>query len=357
MKILNLTYSIDTGCGWGRLTWEVVSRLMKRGYETSILTEIGSGSPLEQSILGRSRHMFDNLFSIRRHIAAADIVHEWETNPYAITGMFAGFGLKKKHVITAAGAYSVQPLYNPKMKFIAKKVYENADRVLCISRYVKNEIDKVVENANTEVVTLGVDFDKFSGQRMVNTSEPFILSVGNLGNRKGYHVSIPAFAEVAKKIPNIKYLIAGAIDESFLKAFQKLIAEYGLENKVVFLGSLSDSELKKLYLSASLFILTSINYQHHFEGYGLVFLEAASAGLPVVGTLNNGIEDAVDNRKNGILVPQNDIQATASAMLEILTNPQIERDYSENGIEWAKANSWEKVADEYAKCYQVLSEG
>lgn len=355
MKILNLTYSVDTGCGWGRLTWEVVSRLKERGFEMPILTEVGSNNPLEEPILGRGRRLLKNFFVIRKHIVEADIVHAWELNPYAITAQLAGWGLRKKQVITATGAYSVQPLYSPKTGFIAKRAYENADRILCISRYVKSEIDKVVENAKTEVVTLGVDFDKFSGQRTENLSGPFILSVGNLGNRKGYHVSIPAFAEVVKKLPRLKYFIAGAIDDSYHKSFQQLIVKHGLENKVVFLGSLPDHELKKLYLSAQLFVLTSVNYQHHFEGYGLVFLEAASAGLPVIGTLGNGIEDAVDKNRNGILVPQNDIQATAQAMLAILMDPQIHRSFSEHGIEWAKVNSWEKVVDEYVKCYQDLS--
>ena len=74
---------------------------------------------------------------------------------------------------------------------------------------------------------------------------------------------------------------------------------------IEFFNRLSDEALSDLYRRAKLFILTSINEDHHFEGFGLVFLEAAAAALPVIGTFGNGIEDAVKDCYNGFLVPQN----------------------------------------------------
>ena len=91
---------------------------------------------------------------------------------------------------------------------------------------------------------------------------------------------------------------------------------------------------------------------HHFEGFGLVFLEAAAAALPVIGTLGNGIEDAVKNGFNGILIPQNDIKATAEALLKILKNGQWRRELSLNSFSWAKDHDWDKVVLKYFRAYE-----
>lgn len=353
MKILYLVHSLDSSNGWGRFSKEFISRMIKVGVKAEILTEVGSKFPGEKVILRRSWSALLACLKVRQYFKKADIdlVHSFEGNPYAIIAYLAGFGLNKKNIITTTGAYSVQPLYRPFTRTVLKRAYSRAKKILCISRYIEKEIKRKVNLNNTEVITLGVDFKKFSGNRKTG-SEPFILGVGNLGFRKGYHVSIPAFAEIAKRIPGIKYYIAGKINKELLNEYQRIIEKYKLQNRIIFLGSLNDEELRELYLSAELFILTSVNIEHHFEGFGLVFLEAASAGLPVIGTYDNGIADAVLENKNGFLVPQNNVKATAQAMLKILTNPDLKNRFSKASIEWAKENSWDNVIKKYIKVYE-----
>lgn len=351
MKILYLVHSLDPASGWGRLAREVINRMIKAGIKVEVLTEVGSKFPGEKVILKRSWPALLSCLNARKYFKKTDLVHSFEANPYAIIAYLAGIGLNKKNIITTTGAYSVQSLYRFSTKIILKRVYRKAKKILCISRYIEKEIKRKVNLNNTKVITLGVDFKRFSGNRK-KSLERFILGVGNLGFRKGYHVSIPAFAEVAKRTPNIKYYIAGRANKEILDKYQWIVEKYNLKDRVVFLGSLNDKELKKLYLSAELFILTSVNIKHHFEGFGLVFLEAASAGLPVIGTSNCGITDAVLENKNGLLVPQNDIKATAQAMLKILTNSDLKNRFSKTSIKWAKENSWDNVVKKYIKVYE-----
>jgi len=353
MNILHLANTVDPRSGWGRLSREVIERLIQRGHTIDLLTEVASNDPTEQPILKRSWKALLGLPEIRRHIKKADLVHAWEANPYGIVSYLAGLGIKKPKIIIATGAYSIQPLYNRNTSTILKKTYRDADRVVCISKYIEDEIKRVVPEAKTEVVTLGVDFNRFSGERRV-PKERFILGVGNVGSRKGYQVSIPAFAEVAKRIPDIKYFIAGIIENELHPKLQAQIKTLGLEDRVIFLGSLDDTRLKELYLSAELFILTSVNLHHHFEGFGLVFLEAASAGLPVIGTTGNGIRDAINEGKNGILVPQYDEHATAEAIIRILENPELKQRFSTESITWAKRNSWDNTVDQYTRIYDEV---
>jgi len=88
-----------------------------------------------------------------------------------------------------------------------------------------------------------------------------------------------------------------------------------------------------------------------FEGFGLVFLEAAAAALPVIGTLGNGIEDAVKNNYNGILAPQNDIEKTAKAITDIIKNENLTKEMSLNSVAWAEDHDWGKVVLKYLKAY------
>ena len=351
MKVTFLTHNLDSHGGYGRLTFEALRGLSKSGSEIRVLTEKASDFPGEITILKRGRSIFSIIKKVRNLIKDSDIIHSWDGNPYAITAFLANIGLGKKHIITAPGAYSVQPLYRWTTKLLLTRAYKRAESIICISKYIKDEIDKVVPGVNTVVIKPGVDYKKFSGERFI-PKERFILGVGNLGRRKGYHISIPAFGKIASQVPDIKYLIAGKLDTNFHKRSLELMKEYGIEGRVVFLGSLNDEELKKLYLSAELFILTSINYKHHFEGFGLVFLEAASAGLPVIGTRDNGIGDAMAENRNGLLVNQNDIDGTALAIMKILGDQNLKERFSNESIKFAKENSWELMVDQYMKIYE-----
>jgi len=90
-----------------------------------------------------------------------------------------------------------------------------------------------------------------------------------------------------------------------------------------------------------------------FEGFGLVFLEAAAAGLPVIGTLGNGIEDAVKDYYNGLLVPQNDSQKTADAIIKILSDDILGLNLRKNSIEWVKNFDWKKIITSYIEIYNA----
>lgn len=353
MRILYLAHSLDTKSGWGRFSREVVTRVIDSGNDVKILTEINSGFDGEVTILKRSWSAIYVAFKVRRYIKDndIDIIHSLELNPYAITAYFASFGLGIKHIITATGAYSVRPLHQRLTSWLVKRVYTKAYSVLCISKYIEDEIKKEVLLKNSLVIPLGINHEKFSGNR-IEKSEKFIFSVGNLSHRKGYHISVAAFAQVAKKNQNIKYYIAGSIDKNVYYECQKIIVDNNIEDRVIFLGPIDDKRLKEFYLSAELFILTSVNHDFHFEGFGLVFLEAASAGLPVIGTKGNGISAAISEGVNGLLVEQNNVEQTAAAILKILGDKKLKEEFSKASVEWSKNNSWDNVVKKYLEIYK-----
>ncbi len=338
MKICYLVDNINPKHGGGRYAGDLISAVKKEGYSVVIL-EVNS--------------IFD-VIKARKYCKNCDIIHAIDGYPYGVVAALANIGLNKKFVITVQGTYAVAPLYNFIKATLVKWAYKKADKIIAISRYTKKEILKRVNLSNVEVINHGVYFDKFFKEPM-ESKERFILSVGALKYRKGYHISIPAFALAKKELPDLKYKIIGSQNDTvYFNKLKKLAAQCGVEKDIEFLSGLSDETLSELYRRAQLFVLTSVNKNHHFEGFGLVFLEAAATGLPVIGTLENGIEDAVKNNFNGILIPQNDIKATAEALLKILKNEQWRRELSLNSFSWAKDHDWSGVHAEYIRVYQSL---
>ena len=220
--------------------------------------------------------------------------------------------------------------------------------------FTKDEILKKVKVNKISVIKPGFDFKKFHRQRC-SSQEEFIIGVGALKERKGYHVSIPAFALVKKQLPKLKYIIVGNQKDSYyFNRLKDLAEKNNVAKDVIFLSNVLDQELADLYSKAKLFILTSVNDGHHFEGYGLVFLEAAASGLPVIGTLNNGIVDAIYEGHNGYLVPQNNIKETAKAMNKILADDQLNKQLSQASYKFASDNDFSKAVMAYEKLYERI---
>ena len=230
--------------------------------------------------------------------------------------------------------------------------YKKADKVLCISRFTQKQILKRIDLKNTAVVNLGVNFDKFQkiSKKIKQRKEKIILSVGALTTRKGYHVSIPAIAEIRKRYKDIKYYIVGGKPP---KLYLDLVKKHNLGNNVKFFQNISDEDLIKLYYQADVFLLTPITVDDNdFEGFGLVYLEASACGKPVIGTYNCGAEDAIMNNVTGLLVPQNNIKKTAETVLKLLDNPELAEKLGKNGKKRAQQMSWDNVVKKYIKVYE-----
>ena len=351
MKVCFLGGDLDTKAGWGRLAKEIIDGVSKNGIDTEV---INLGNNLSMSFL----KMLWLALKIRKKLKNCDIIHCFDVFPWGAVGVLANIGLNKKMVINGVGTWSVLPLYQKKNSWLVSWAYKKADKILSISNFTSNEIKKKVKSGNMEVVTLGVDLEKFKlcpPKKETSGRKKIVLSVGALKFRKGYHVSIPAIAEVKKHYPEIKYRILG--DQSGLKYFnalKKLVKENDLEDNVEFLSGLSDQDLRNLYCECDLFLLLSINEGHSFEGFGLVYLEANACGRPAVGTLGCGAEDAIKDGYSGFLVPQNDIKATSEAVLKTLNDSKLASEMEHNSYLWAKANTWEKTAKKYVDVYEKL---
>src|SRR3989344_8826362 len=352
MKILILTHDTDTNSCWGRYASQLINGLKQKGFIITVLTEKFEGDS-KTSILGRGSKVFSSAFKVIPYAREADIIHALDVYPYGIIAWIASKIAGRPLLINLLGTYAIAPFYHRKTRWLSKRACLSASCLIAISNYTKSEFNKILPSVEVEVINPGIDYGKQHVDRS-ESGQPFILSVGALKKRKGYHIAIEAFAVARRKFPELKYKIIGSQkDIQYFNGLKELTKKLSLENSIEFESNVSDDNLKELYSKAQLFILPSINHDWHFEGFGIVFLEAAAAGLPIIGTTNNGISDAVKDGYNGILVPQEDVEATAEAVIKILESTEY-HNMTRNSYSWAQSHSIDKMIAEHIKIYESI---
>ncbi|PIR70036.1 MAG: hypothetical protein COU46_03690 [Candidatus Niyogibacteria bacterium CG10_big_fil_rev_8_21_14_0_10_42_19] len=361
MKICFLAHNLKENNGGGVLSLRLVEGIKnKLRCEAVCLTSENSGKSFEKPILYNNKlRLFYNFFRIRKIIKGCDIVHALDIYPYAMIGAIASLGLKKKFIITAVGSGALVYLYRPFYSRLIERVYRRADKVIAISNYTKREILNKIPDIKIEVINPGTDLSdkaQSSPREDYKDLKPYILSVGALRARKGYYNSIQYFSKISKVFPNLKYVIVGkSYNDKYSQKLKDLISANGLDGKILIFDNINTrEELYSFYKNAELFCLLSKKIGYDVEGFGIVFLEAASFGLPVIGSKNCGAEDAISDGANGYLVDFNNKDNFADAVVKILKDKELKKKMSESSLVFVKNFSWDKKITEYIRIYREL---
>jgi glycosyltransferase involved in cell wall biosynthesis len=113
-----------------------------------------------------------------------------------------------------------------------------------------------------------------------------------------------------------------------------------MDFEVTFFGDASNSELEDLYSQASIFSMTSVNFRKSVEGFGLVYLEAAANGLPIVANRVGGVAEAVSHGENGLLVEPGDQTGLTNAFARLIQDDDLREQMGNNGRKWSRRNNW-----------------
>ncbi|WP_022706849.1 glycosyltransferase family 4 protein [Paracoccus zeaxanthinifaciens] len=143
---------------------------------------------------------------------------------------------------------------------------------------------------------------------------PLILSVGILHPRKGHDLLLAAFARL-HDLDWRAVIVGSPWDRDHARMLADQVAGGWLADRVQLAGRVDDDRLQSLYGAAGIFALAT-----RYEGYGIVFDEALSHGLPIVSTRVGAVPDTVP-RDAGILVPPENIAALTEALRDLLTDP------------------------------------
>jgi glycosyltransferase involved in cell wall biosynthesis len=141
-----------------------------------------------------------------------------------------------------------------------------------------------------------------------------IMTLGRLASEeryKGFDELIEILPRLAQKIPNISYMIAGEGQDR--ARLEQKAQDFGVSDRVVFTGFVSEEEKADHYRLADVYVMPSSG-----EGFGIVFLEALACGIPVIGSKTDGSRDALLEGELGSLVNPANLDEIEAAILKVL---------------------------------------
>ena len=248
------------------------------------------------------------------------------------------------------------PPFSLAIRFMSKSI----DSITYLGNFTRGEISKALgknEIAKLVQIAPGIDVEHFlptdSSQLREDlglADKSVIISVGRLVHRKGQDKLIEALPKIKSLVPNVHLVLVGiGPHQNYLK---KLAAKLGVTECITFIGRINYSELPKYICVGDVFAMPSRSrfFGLEVEGLGIVYLEASSCGLPVVGGKSGGAPDAVLVGETGVVVDGTQPAEIANACVELLTNPELAALMGSSGRAWIIENwRWEIWAAKYAQ--------
>ena len=275
-----------------------------------------------------SRQMSLAWFSVRGRLLRAverfrpDVLfcHHTAVNGYFASRLRTLTGLP--YVITDHDFDEIsQCAHLPRRWTFFEPILRSAFRHLSVSRRMEDDVRRLFPFAATETLHNGINLP--AEEELLVPRPPelrdklVIFSSGMFTERKGFQLLIAAFARVAAKYPTAILRIAG--DGRARPAIENAIAQYELQGRVTLLGLVPHENIFREIAWCDLFALLS-----WYESFGVAYVEAMSAGKPIVACTNCGSTDVVQDGVQGLLVPPKDVEGAAMA-LDRLVASQAER--------------------------------
>ncbi|MDE0471501.1 MAG: glycosyltransferase family 4 protein [Ekhidna sp.] len=219
-----------------------------------------------------------------------------------------------------------------RLGFLRYKILQASDGIFPNSAFTKSILKEMgLPMATTHSVNPAVDPKAFYPTQKPNDltkkygvkDHKVILSVSRLVPHKGHETVIRALPKVCRRIPQVKYFIAGTGPHR--NYLEELVKDLNLEQYVIFTGFVTDDDLRDYYNLADVFIMLS-QVREHFcqvEGFGIAFLEASACATPVIGGKSGGVEDAVLHGQTGSVIDPFSADDCANTLIQYLENSEF----------------------------------
>lgn len=204
-------------------------------------------------------------------------------------------------------------------------------KIMAVSKYTMELAALNTDRKKLTIVNNGVDLEKLKvtkSKEMMKKelgleNKKILLSVGGLVKRKGIDIIIKALPDVVKSVPNLAYIVIGRGRE--LDNLKELAKSLNLQDKVRFLGYISDKEIANYFNLCDVFVLMSntIKDKGGIEGFGIVYIEASAMGKPVIGGKSGGTGDAIVDNATGFRVQPNNINELKKKLILLLKNEKL----------------------------------
>jgi len=207
----------------------------------------------------------------------------------------------------------------------------------------------------------GVDIDKFELQEEndfrnsynIAGSDRVMICVSRIDYQKNQLLLLKLLKTLKEKKEKCHLVLVGPVTApAYFKEMREFIAEHGLENDLTIIPGLKadDPELVKAFLAADLFILPSVH-----EPFGIVALEAWSAGLPVIASRVGGLSHLIEDKRTGLLFESNSLDDLLEKYQLLSSNEELEKSIKETAYNTVREKySWQIVTEQLLEFYQKV---
>lgn len=251
---------------------------------------------------------------------------------------------------------------NPNDRFLILKfklVNKGSRKIVFVSEYLKKFYfeSTCIDKNKSIVIYNGVNVRNFEGRRKGDLREKLgftandilIGSIGNIRKPKGYDVLIKSAAILKNNHPECRFIIVGEGDNKLFDELVTLRKVLGVEDTVIFLGFRAD--VATVLSDLDIFILPSIT-----EGFSISTIEAMAVGVPVIITNSGGPTEIITNNEDGIVIPPNNPEAIAEAIIKLILNPKIKAKITTQAkITVQEKFSIEKMMASYTGLYENIT--
>jgi len=232
---------------------------------------------------------------------------------------------------------------------VTRRIWRRAGRIVALSDGLREIARRTDKHVRIDVIPNGIETDLFSpnGSRERSSEQPVrLICISRLIKRKGIDHLVQALSGLGRESRwNLRIVGAGRHEGELRKAVETA----GLADRVDFHGYCPRTELPELYREADLFVLPSLA-----ESFGMVFAEAMSCGLPILGSRTGGVPELV-HEENGILVEPGNVAEITQALRKLISDGDLRRRMGENNRRRVlESYGWRVVAERYLQTYEEV---
>ncbi|MCW2675040.1 MAG: hypothetical protein JWR70_80 [Modestobacter sp.] len=263
-----------------------------------------------------------------------------------------------QHLVGATHGHETGWVALPGAREVMRRIAGGLDVLTYISEYTHDRLSPALgDRARMAQLSPGVDVDAFTPDvdgsavraRYGLGEAPVVVCVSRLVPRKGQDVLLQAWPRVLARHPDARLLLVGGgpLEQSLRRA----VADRGLGSSVVLTGGVAGPDLPQHYAAGDLFAMPCRTRRGGLdvEGLGMVYLEAAACGLPVVAGTSGGAPETVREGVTGHVVEPRSPAAVAAAVIGLLDDPAQARAMGAAGRAWVEQRwSWTSIAATFA---------
>jgi phosphatidylinositol alpha-1,6-mannosyltransferase len=330
-RILLLAPSSGLGGGIERYVSEVEQALQRRGVP---VWRVDLYRPSQLGLTRRLRFVWEAASAFARlRPSHVFIMHE---DLFTMAGTLARLAMS----VSIGWIYGAEVFWEPG-RSQTRRAARHVDQLATISEFTADQLRSCLSTALRVPIikpALGSRWwDLLDEVDAPRAERPRLVAVSRMDSAaksKGVWTVVEVTAALQGEFPGLECHVVGGGDA--LDDYRRRVSHRGYDGFCRLLGSIPDHELIRELKQAWIFVLPSRLELPSGEGFGIVYLEAASAGLPVVGSTEGGAREAVVDGVTGLAVDPRDVAGIQEACRCLLRDPQLRRRMGEEGASWAR---------------------